>query len=109
LLTYLFRLCDVFISTISLDLQLKTFKGVIGQALIEKWKLKRLHRSQQRLERFPNEISIRSINFDLQTKSQSKLPRQNGFRCYGAYSLETKKRQVPKEDFYESLNFSTAM
>ena len=45
------------------DLQLKTYKRVIGQKLNESVKLKRLQRSRQLLERFPNERSVRSIWF----------------------------------------------
>ena len=39
------------------DLQLKTYKRVIGQKLNENVKLKRLQRSRELLERFPNERS----------------------------------------------------
>jgi len=45
------------------DLQLQTYKRVIGQVINENCKLKRLQRSQQLLDRFPNERSVRSIWF----------------------------------------------
>ena len=42
------------------NLQLKTYKRVIGQKLNENLKLKRLQRRRQLLERFPNGRSVRS-------------------------------------------------
>ena len=45
------------------DLQLQMYKRVIGQVINENCKLKRLQRSQQLLDRFPNERSVRSIWF----------------------------------------------
>ena len=43
------------------DLQLKTYKRVIGQKLNENGKLKHLQCSQQLLEWFPNAGRVRSI------------------------------------------------
>jgi len=45
------------------DLQLQTYKRVIGQVINENCKLKLLQRSQELLDRFPNERSVRSIWF----------------------------------------------
>ena len=45
------------------DLQLKTYKRIAGQMFNENCKVKRLQCSQQLLERFPNERSVRSIWF----------------------------------------------
>ena len=76
------------------DLQLKTYKRVIGQKLNENVKLKRLQRSRQLLERFPNERSVRSIwltdekTFTIATPVNSQNDR--------FYSVETKKSQVPE-------------
>ena len=64
--------------------------------LSEKCELKRLQRSQQLhvLERFPNEISVRSIWFTDKKTFNAATPVNS--RNGGAYSVETKKRQVPK-------------
>jgi len=45
------------------DLQFQTHKRVIGQVINENCKLKRLQRSQQLLDRFPNQRSVGSIWF----------------------------------------------
>lgn len=76
------------------DLQLKTYKRVIGQKLNENVKLKRLQRSRQLLERFPNERSVRSIWFtDEKTFTIATPVNSQNDRFY---SVETKKSQVPE-------------
>jgi AraC-like DNA-binding protein len=76
------------------DLQLKTYKRMIGQKLNESVKLKRLQRSRQLLERFPNERSVRSIwftdekIFTIATPVNSQNDR--------VYSIETKKSRIPE-------------
>jgi len=76
------------------DLQLKTYKRMIGPKLNENVKLKRLQRSRQLLERFPNERSTRSIWFTDQKIFIIATPvnSQNDH----VYSIETKKSQVPE-------------
>jgi len=74
------------------DLQLKTYKRVIGQTLNENCKLKRLQRSRHLLERFPNERSTKSIWFtDEKTFTISTPVNSQNDRLY---STELKKRQV---------------
>lgn len=74
------------------DLQLRTYKRTIGQVLNANCKLKRHNRSQQLLDRFPNERSVRSIwftdekTFTLATPVNSQNDR--------VYSAARKKRQV---------------
>jgi hypothetical protein len=76
------------------DLQLKTYKRVIGQTLNENCKLKRLQRSRQLLERFPNERSIKSIWFtDEKSFTVSTPVNPQNDRLYSA---ELKKSQVPE-------------
>jgi AraC-like DNA-binding protein len=79
---------------VKLDLQLKTYKRVIGQKLNENCKLKRLQRSRQLLERFPTERSIRSIWFTDEKSFTVSTPinHQND----RLYSAELKKSQVPE-------------
>lgn len=74
------------------DLQLKTYKRVIGQKLNENVKLKRLQRSRELLERFPNERSVRSIWFtDEKTFTVATPVNSQNDRVY---SVATKKSQV---------------
>ena len=74
------------------DLQLKTYKRVIGLKLNENVKLKRLQRSRQLLERFPNERSVRNIWFtDEKTFTVATPVNSQNDRVYSA---ETKKAQV---------------
>ena len=76
------------------DLQLKAFKRVIGQTLNENCTLKRLQRSQQLLERFPNDRCVRSIWFtDEKTFTVATPVNSQNDRVY---SVESKKRQVPE-------------
>jgi len=74
------------------DLQLKTYKRVIGLKLNQNVKLKRLQRSRQLLERFPNERSVRNIWFtDEKTFTVATPVNSQNDRVYSA---ETKKAQV---------------
>ena len=76
------------------DLQLKAYKRVIGQTLNKNCRLKRLQRSQQLLERFPNDRSVRRIWFtDEKTFTVASPVNSQNDRVY---SFESKKRQVPK-------------
>ena len=74
-------------------MHLQTYKRVIGQVINENCKLKRLQRSQQLLDRFPSERSVRSIwftdekTFTLATPVNSQNDR--------VYSEARKKKQVP--------------
>lgn len=75
------------------DLQLQTYKRVIGQVINENCEIKRQQRSQQLLDRFPNERSVRSIwftdekTFTLATPVNSQNDR--------VYTAARNKKQVP--------------
>ena len=67
---------------------------MIGQTLNENCRLKRLQRSQQLLERFPNDRSVRRIWFtDEETFTVASPVNSQSDRVY---SFESKKRQVPE-------------
>lgn len=89
------------------DLELKTYKRVIGQKINENVKLKRLQRSQQLLARFPNERSVRTIWFtDEKTFTVSTPVNSQNDRVY---SIETKKDKFRKGDLYENVTISAAV
>lgn len=89
------------------DLQLKTYKRVIGQKLNENVKLKRLQRSQQLLERFPNERSVQSIWFT--DEKTFTLPIQLILKMTVFIPLKQRKVKFLKGDLYENVTISAAV
>jgi hypothetical protein len=67
------------------DLNLKTYKRVIGQNLNDNCRVKRVERCQQLLQRFPNERSVRRIWFtDEKTFTVATPVNSQNDRVYGA-------------------------
>ena len=89
------------------NLQLKTYKRVIGQKLNENVKLKRLQRSRQLLERFlMREVYEAS---GLQTTRHSPLPLQLILKMIVFIPLKQRNVKFLKGDLYDNVTISAAV
>ena len=87
------------------DLQLWTYKRLIGQVINENCKLKRQNRSQQLLDRFQNERSIRSIWFTDEKTFTFATPvnSQNDLKFI---LKQERKNKFLQRDSYANVNIS---